>query len=91
VGEKGAQILALEAGQSGAVDGSAEMPGEEPDQTAGGGRIGADGVRGAAAVAGEMLLPAQGGFSGRVAAQGISHRPIERVRTRPRNISNSEP
>ena len=94
--EANQDLIAFARGHSGAVDRAAEMVAKEADQPVGGGDIGADGMVGAAPLAAEMLVPAKGekarGMGVRsVGGQGISHRPMQRVSTRPRKMRSSEP
>ena len=59
VGEEGAQVRGVEIEQGEPADLLAAMAAEKFDQAMGGGDIGPDGVRAAAAVMGEMAAPAR--------------------------------
>src|SRR3546814_17607919 len=67
------------------------MKSEEVDQPMRRGQVGANRVLRAAAIASEMVPPARGYGAGGVISQGISHRPMQRVSMRPRNMRSSEP
>ena len=61
MGEEGAQVLRLEAGERFLVDRAAEMLRQEADQAMRRRGIGPDRMGRPAAVPGEVVLPAQGG------------------------------
>ena len=94
LGKKGAQIRGGQTDQVGRADRLCSIGAEEVNQPMRGRDIGANGVRGTAAIVLEMAGPASGKLACRMVRQvcgSVSHLRIIAATLLPRNISNSEP